>query len=65
MLNNWATTKAKYRSGLFHNKFIGLRIPSFVYLQLKEEAHKRNMKVSTFIKLLLEKAIQNIENEKN
>lgn len=65
MLNSWATTKAKYRSGLFHNKYIGLRIPSFVYLQLKEEANKRNLKLSTFIKLLIEQAIQNIENEKN
>jgi len=70
MLHNWATTKAKYRSGFFHDKYIGLRIPSYIYSQLKEEAYKRNMKLSTFIKFLIEKAIQtletqNLENEKN
>jgi predicted DNA-binding protein len=65
MLNNWATTKAKYRSGLFHDKYIGLRIPSYIYLQLKNEANRRNLKLSTFVKLLIEKAIQNLENEKN
>ena len=65
MLNNWATTKAKYGNGLFHDKYIGLRIPSFVYSQLKNEAYKRNMKLSTFVKLLIEKAIQNLEKEKN
>jgi len=65
MLHNWATTKAKYRSGLFHDKYIGLRIPSYIYSQLKEEAYKRNMKFSTFVKFLLEKGIQNLKNEKN
>lgn len=63
MLSNWATTKAKYGNGLFHDKYVGLRIPSSVYLQLKKEAYKRNMKLSTFIKLLIEKAIKNLENE--
>ena len=65
MLNNWATTRSKYGYGLFHNKYIGLRIPSFVYFQLKKEAHRRNMKLSTFVKFLLEKAVQDLKKEQN
>ena len=63
MLNNWATTRSKYRHGLFHNRYIGLRIPSYVYFQLKKEAHRRNMKLSTFIKFLIEKAVQDLKGD--
>jgi hypothetical protein len=57
-IEEWATVQKKRGEGCFHNKRLTMKVPDKIFELLAQEAKKREMKISTFAKVLIEKALK-------
>jgi predicted DNA-binding protein len=57
-MKQWAEMRNKRGTGRFHNKMLSIKIPDSIHKLLKQEARKKRMTMSVYVKSILEKALK-------